>query len=297
MWSHSFIHSLIVFCIGGGGSYHSGNSYDGNNSGPGAHHGGGYQHQSFQGAARGRGGSSAGGPYYNRPQGGPPGGYNSSRNNANQQSSSNASSRQANGEEQRKVHPRESSYDSLNKPGLPQRDHGPKDQRKGFMGKDYFSIMVSSAFSNLFLFTGKTRDDQNSDLKRFGQDFRLALTSPAVETAPADDNKKTTPSPTTGPSAATGTGRSNAVSPVQNSAATPVATPASSGGPGAREASPQEDGKAAAGSSEPVDKVSDTLKKSSLNPNAKEFTLNPNARVFIPVSYLTTQVLVRFNSL
>ena len=40
-------------------------------------------------------------------------------------------------------------------------------------------------------------------------------------------------------------------------------------------------------SGDSMDKMSDSMKKSSLNPNAKEFTLNPNARVFVPVRLVT----------
>lgn len=130
---------------GGSGSYHGGNNYDGGegrvhnpHQGPGVHHGGGYhqgpQHQPFQGPSQGRGSSA--GPYYSRSQG-PPGGYNSNKTTSAQQSES----RLANGEE-RKVN--RDSYDTKNSHGpphshgpmgsLPQREHGPKDQRKNYAG-------------------------------------------------------------------------------------------------------------------------------------------------------------------
>ena len=131
---------------GGGGSYH-GNMYESdgrpvhtsqshsNNSGP-VHHGGSYhqggpQHQPFQGSSQGRGS----GPYFGRSQG-PPGGYNNNKTSAQQ-----SDSRLANGDE-RKVN-RDSAYDPKNSHGpsshshapmssLPQRDHGPKEQRKSY---------------------------------------------------------------------------------------------------------------------------------------------------------------------
>lgn len=300
----------------GSGSYHGGNNYDGdgrtsqshpNNSGSvhhagGSYHQGGPQHQPFQGSSQGRGSSS--GPYYGRSQG-PPGGYNNNKNSAQQ-----SDSRVANGDERKVI--RDSAYDSKSGhapshshvpvSSLPQRDHGPKEQRKTY--------------------AGKTRDDQNSDLKKFGQDFRLALSGPA-ESTPVEENKAA-PSPTTGnpaptpnktstppppapvapvispasgatsaltpaaPTAPVATpsaqtvpaqpSRSPVVSPVQVNSTPTVVTPpgASVGTP--REATPVEDKVG-----ESVEKMSsDTLKKSSLNPNAKEFVLNPNARVFVP---------------
>ena len=71
------------------------------------------------------------------------------------------------------------------------------------------------------------------------------------------------------------------ISPVSQSsstaaAASSTASPASV----ARETTPVVDDKT--GGETPPEKASDSLKKSLLNPNAKEFILNPNARVFIP---------------
>lgn len=39
------------------------------------------------------------------------------------------------------------------------------------------------------------------------------------------------------------------------------------------------------GSSSQVEKVTNTFKRSSLNPNAKEFVYNPNAKPFTPVRH------------
>lgn len=148
---------------GGGGSYHGGNNYDGdgrsvhtsqshsNNSGP-VHHGGGYhqggpQHQPFQGSSQGRGSST--GSFYSRSQG-PPGGYNNNKTSAQQ-----SDSRLANGDE-RKVN-RDSTYDPKSShaashshapiSSLPQRDHGPKEQRKNYAGKNCLVPFVCGTFT------------------------------------------------------------------------------------------------------------------------------------------------------
>lgn len=294
---------------GSSGSYHGGNSYDGEgrgghssqshpNSGP-VHHPGGYhqgsQHQSYQGS-QGRG--SASGPYYNRSQG-PPSNYNTSK--ASQQSDS----RLANGEERKTI--RDSSYESKAGHQHSSGPHGPKDQRKTYAGMYRQSELLSDSSKFLKRPTGKSREDQSSDLKKFGQDFRLALSSSPAEPASTEEKKASTsptatasqssaPSKTNSPppttplsapptptapaaqSAPVQPSRSPVVSPVQSTGAPAIVTPPAPASNTSSEAAPVEEKSADA-----TDKATETAKKSTLNPNAKEFTWNPNARPFVPV--------------
>lgn len=79
-------------------------------------------------------------------------------------------------------------------------------------------------------------------------------------------------------------------SPVSQSGNSTATTTSSTVSPpsSSREAATPVDDKA----SEPTEKASDSMKKSMLNPNAKEFIFNPNARVFIPVSFV---IIFMFN--
>jgi Ataxin-2 C-terminal region len=96
-------------------------------------------------------------------------------------------------------------------------------------------LYLWAGFYKIYCFAA-VREEQLHDLKKFGNDFKLAE-------EPVDN--KPTPS------------------------ASPAPKPITPG--------PADDSKG------DVDKVTSTLKKSTLNPNAKEFVLNPTAKPFTPV--------------
>ena len=121
----------------------------------------------------------------------------------------------------------------------------------------------------------------------------IATTTAAATTAPILNKTSTPPPPTpvaplqaaptsqpalpAQPAAPVQPSRSPVVSPALVSNAPTTVTPPAHN---VRVATPVD-----SKSGEQEDKMlTDSMKKSSLNPNAKEFVLNPNARVFIPVS-------------
>jgi len=160
-----------------------------------------------------------------------------------------------------------------NKKTSPLRDHEkPVDRKKSGEGLPQRSPGGADIDSANRL-GKKTREQQNSELKEFQDNFQLAAgppaggsksptsTTPRVSVKQGSQNNTPLPSPQPGSGAAP-----EMTTPAPPDMSSPPAPADVSGSPPSSSSTP----------------LSDSVKKSTLNPNAKEFSLNPTAKEFTP---------------